>query len=39
VLSNLLSRIFGTNDGAVFAHEEKEEEDSEKAENKEDNKK
>lgn len=32
VLSNLLSRIFGTNDGAVFAHQEKEE-DSEKAEN------
>ena len=25
VLSNLLSRIFGTTDGAVFAHEEKEE--------------
>ena len=32
VLSNLLSRIFGTNDGAVFAHQEKEE-DSEKTEN------
>lgn len=32
VLSNLLSRIFGTNDGAVFAHQEKEEslEESEK---------
>lgn len=25
VLNNLLSRIFGTNDGAVFAHQEKEE--------------
>ncbi len=25
ILSGLLSRIFGTNDGAVFAHEEKEE--------------
>ncbi len=25
VLSGLLSRIFGTNDGAVFAHQEKEE--------------
>ena len=25
VLSNLLSRIFGTNDSAVFAHQEKEE--------------
>lgn len=25
VLSSLLSRIFGTNDGAVFAHEEKNE--------------
>ncbi len=24
VLTNLLSRIFGTNDGAVFAHQEKE---------------
>ena len=32
VLSNLLSRIFGTSDEAVFAHQEKEE-DSEKAEN------
>lgn len=28
VLSSLLSRIFGTNDGAVFAHHEKEEEKS-----------
>lgn len=27
VLSNLLSRIFGTNDGAVFAHQEKEDSD------------
>lgn len=36
VLSNVLSRIFGSNDGAVFAHQEKEEEeetgDSEKKE-------
>lgn len=39
VLSNLLSRIFGTNDSAVFAHQEKEEEDSERAEDSEDNKK
>ncbi len=35
VLSNLLSRIFGTNDGAVFAHEEKEQE-TEKTEDSED---
>jgi hypothetical protein len=37
VLSGLLSRIFGTNDGAVFAHEEKEEEatEEEKTEEKE----
>ncbi len=34
VLSGLLTRLFGTNDGAVFAHEEKEEETEE--ENKED---
>lgn len=27
VLSGLLSRIFGTNDGVVFAHEEKEDEE------------
>lgn len=33
VLHGLLSRIFGTNDGVVFAHEEKEEE-LEKAEDK-----
>ncbi|MCY7376901.1 MAG: hypothetical protein LH472_13155 [Pyrinomonadaceae bacterium] len=34
VLSSLLSRIFGTNDGAVFAHQEKEEktEETEKPE-------
>lgn len=34
VLTNLLSRIFGANDGAVFAHEEKKEpvEDAEKSE-------
>ena len=32
VLSNLLSRIFGTSDGAVFAHQEKGE-DSDKTEN------
>ncbi len=38
VLSNLLSRIFGTNDGAVFAHQEKEEEDSEKKKSSEDSK-
>ncbi|HLM59380.1 MAG TPA: hypothetical protein VK308_01125 [Pyrinomonadaceae bacterium] len=38
VLSNLFSRIFGANEGAVFAHQEKEEE-SEKAEDVEDNKK
>lgn len=30
VLSGLLSRIFGTNDGAVFAHEEKEEKEDDK---------
>ncbi len=35
VLSNLLARIFGTNDGAVFAHQEKEE-DSNKTEDSED---
>jgi hypothetical protein len=29
VLSGLLSRIFGTTDGAVFAHEEKEEDETE----------
>lgn len=34
VLNNLLSRIFGTNDGAVFAHQEKE--DLENAEESED---
>lgn len=35
VLESLLSRIFGTNDGAVFAHEEKKEdaEDAEDSEN------
>jgi hypothetical protein len=37
VLSNLLSRIFGRDDGAVFAHQEKEE-DSEKTESSEDSK-
>jgi len=37
VLSNLLSRIFGRDDGAVFAHQEKEE-DSEKKESSEDSK-
>lgn len=37
VLNNLLSRIFGSNDGAVFAHQEKEE-DSEKTESSEDSK-
>jgi hypothetical protein len=34
VLSDLFSKIFGTNDGAVFAHEEKEEADSESDEKK-----
>jgi len=29
VLGGIMSRIFGTNDGAVFAHEEKEEETEE----------
>jgi len=38
VLSGLLSRIFGTNDSAVFAHQEKEE-DLEKTEDSEDIKK
>ena len=38
VLSNLLARIFGRDDGAVFAHQEKEEEDSEKKESSEDSK-
>lgn len=28
VLSGILSRLFGTNDGTVFAHEEKEEEEN-----------
>jgi len=35
VLSGLLSRIFGTNDGAVFAHQEKEDEEKEDTEDKE----
>lgn len=34
VLSGLLSKIFGTTDGAVFAHNEKEEEEAKKSENK-----
>ena len=38
VLSNLLSRIFGTSDEAVFAHQEKEE-DLDKAEDERDDKK
>ena len=38
VLNGLLSRIFGTTDGAVFAHHEKEE-GTEKNENSEENKK
>lgn len=38
VLNGLLSRIFGITDGAVFAHQEKEE-DTEKTENLEENKK
>jgi hypothetical protein len=33
VLSGLLSRIFGTSDNAVFAHQEQEEEKSEEKEN------
>lgn len=33
VLNNLLSRIFGTSDNAVFAHQEKEADDAEKVEN------
>ena len=33
VLSGLLSRIFGTNDGAVFAHQEEEKESEEKEDN------
>ena len=37
VLSGLLARMFGTTDGAVFAHQEKEE-DTEKTENSEENK-
>lgn len=37
VLNNLLSRIFGTNDGVVFAHQETED-NTEKTENLEDNK-
>lgn len=37
VLNGLLSRIFGTTDGAVFAHHEKEE-DTEKTENTEEDK-
>ena len=39
VLSNLLSRIFGTNDSAVFAHQEKEEDDLENTKDSEDIKK
>ena len=41
VLSNLLSRIFGANDGAVFAHQEKEEkeENAEETEKSEDSEK
>ena len=38
VLSGLLSRIFGTNDGVVFAHEEKEKEAEDTDEVKEENK-
>jgi hypothetical protein len=33
VLSGLLSKIFGTTDGAVFAHNEKEEDEEKKSEN------
>jgi len=35
VLSSLLSRIFGTTEGAVFAHQEKEDEEKEDTEDKE----
>ncbi len=35
VLSGLLSRIFGTNDSVVFAHQEKEDEEKEDTEDKE----
>jgi hypothetical protein len=35
VLSNLFAKIFGTNDGAVFAHQEKEEDPEGDTENKE----
>jgi hypothetical protein len=38
VLSGLLSRIFGTNDGVVFAHEEKEKEAEDSEEVKEESK-
>jgi hypothetical protein len=38
VLNGLLSRIFGTNDGVVFAHEEKEKEDENPEEVKEESK-
>ena len=34
VLNGILSRIFGTSDGAVFAHQESEEETSEKSDKK-----
>jgi len=34
VLSGLLSRIFGTTDGAVFAHEEKDEDEEKKTDDK-----
>lgn len=33
VLGGIMSRIFGTNDGAVFAHEEKKEETEDEVEN------
>ena len=36
VLSNVLSRIFGTNDGAVFAHHESEEDENSENEDAED---
>lgn len=39
VLSGILTRIFGNNDGAVFAHEEKEPEEGRAAEDKEEEKK
>lgn len=38
VLGGIMSRIFGTNDGAVFAHEEREENEEDKKDQEEDKK-